>query len=130
MSEEDFKNRVEKGWRVAERLFGERPVEGTVNGVLSEMVMATGYADIWSRPGLGLRDRSLVTCVILAVQEHEEELRVHLRGLAHQGFSRSEAEEVMMHLSMYVGWPKALKARRLMMEVYDALESAAPSAGT
>ena len=85
--------------------------------------MATAYADIWSRPGLCLRDRSLVTCVVLAVQEHEPELKVHLRGLAHQGVSRLEAEEMMMHISIYVGWPKALEARRIMTEVFDELDT-------
>ena len=85
--------------------------------------MATAYADIWSRPGLCLRDRSLVTCVVLAVQEHETELKVHLRGLAHQGVSRLEAEEMMMHISIYVGWPKALEARRIMTEVFDELDT-------
>ena len=123
MSEEDFKDRVEKGWQVAEHVFGERPAEGQKNGVLSDMVMATAYADIWSRPGLCLRDRSLVTCVVLAVQEHETELKVHLRGLAHQGGSRLEAEEMMMHISIYVGWPKALEARRIMTEVFDELDT-------
>ncbi|NCG11435.1 MAG: hypothetical protein GWP33_10230 [Alphaproteobacteria bacterium] len=122
MSEEDFKDRVEKGWQVAEHVFGERPAEGQKNGVLSDMVMATAYADIWSRPGLGLRDRSVITCIVLAVQEHETELKVHLRGLAHQGVSRIEAEEMMMHISIYVGWPKALEARRMMTEVFDELE--------
>jgi 4-carboxymuconolactone decarboxylase len=86
------------------------------------MVMATAYADIWSRPGLGLRDRSVITCIVLAVQEHETELKVHLRGLVHQGVSRIEAEEMMMHISIYVGWPKALEARRMMTEVFDELE--------
>ncbi|MAA76766.1 MAG: hypothetical protein CML73_01865 [Rhodobiaceae bacterium] len=122
MSEEDFKDRVEKGWQVAKRVFGERPAEGQKNGVLSDMVMATAYADIWSRPGLGLRDRSVITCIVLAVQRHETELKVHLRGLAHQGVSRIEAEEMMMHISIYVGWPKALEARRIMTEVFDELE--------
>lgn len=122
MSEDDFKERVEKGWLVAERVFGERPPEGQENGLLSDMVMATAYADIWSRPGLGLRDRSLITCIVLAVQEHEKELRVHLRGLGNQGVSRLEAEEMMMHISIYIGWPKALEARRIMTEVFDELK--------
>ena len=78
MSEDDFKERVEKGWLVAEREFGERPPEDQENGLLSDMVIATAYADIWSRPGLGLRDRSLITIILPAVQEHEKEIRVHL----------------------------------------------------
>jgi len=122
MGEDDFKERVEKGWLVAERVFGERPTEGKENGLLSDMVMATAYADIWSRPGLGLRDRSMITCIVLAVQEHEKELRVHLKGLANQGVSRLEAEEMMMHISIYIGWPKALEARRVMTEVFDELD--------
>ena len=89
---------------------------------MSDMVMATVYADIWSRPCLGPRDRSLITCIVLSVQEHEKELRVHLRGLANQGVSRLEAEEMMMHISIYIGWPKALKARRIMTEVFDELK--------
>ena len=122
MSEDDFKERVEKGWLVAERVFGERPPGGQENGLLSDMVMATCYADIWSRPGLGLRDRSLITCIVLAVQEHEKELRVHLRGLGNQGVSRLEAEEMMMHISIYIGSPKALEARHIMKEVFDELK--------
>lgn len=82
MSEDDFKERVEKGWLVAERVFGERPPAGQENGLLSDMVMASAYADIWLRPGLNLCDRSLITWIVLAVQEHEKELRDHLRGHA------------------------------------------------
>ena len=82
MSEDDFKEHVEKGQLVAERVFGERPSEGQENGLLTDMVMATAYADIWSRPGLGLRDRSLITFIMLAVQEYEKGLKVHLRGFA------------------------------------------------
>ncbi|MEC8029788.1 MAG: carboxymuconolactone decarboxylase family protein [Pseudomonadota bacterium] len=86
------------------------------------MVMATAYADICSKPGLGLRDSSLITFIVLAVQEQQKELRVHLRGLANQGVSRLEAEEMMMHISIYVGWPKALEARSIMTEVFDELK--------
>ena len=103
-------------------MFGERPLEGQENSLLSDIVMATAYADILSRPGLCLRDRSQITCIVLAVQEHEKELRVHLRGLANQGVSRLEAEEMMMHISIYIGWPKALEARRIMTEVFDELK--------
>ena len=46
------------------------------------MVMVTANADIWSRPGLNPRDRSLLTCNVMAVKEHEKELRFYLRGLA------------------------------------------------
>ena len=122
MSEEDFKDRVEKGWQVADHVFLERPAEGQKNGVLSDMVMATAYTDIWSIPGFGLRDRSVITCVVLVVQERETDLKVHLSGLAHQGVSCIEAEEMMMHISIYAGWPKALEARRMMTEVFDELE--------
>ena len=86
------------------------------------MVMAKAYADIRSKPGLGLRDRQLITFIVLAVQEHQKELRVHLRGLANKGVSRLEAEEMMMHISIYIGWPKALEARRIITEVFDELK--------
>ena len=86
------------------------------------MVMATAYADICSKPCLGLRDRSLKTFIVLAVQEHEKELRAHLRGAANQGVSRLEAEKMMMHISIYIGWPKALEARRIITEVFDELK--------
>ena len=122
MSENDFKDRVEKGSLVTEGVFGERPPEGQENCLLSDMVMATAYADIQSKPCLGLRDRSLKTFIVLAVQEHEKELRAHLRGAANQGVSRLEAEEMMMHISIYIGWPKALEARRIMTEVFDELK--------
>jgi alkylhydroperoxidase/carboxymuconolactone decarboxylase family protein YurZ len=57
-----------------------------------------------------------------ALQEHEKELRVHLRGHANQGVNRLEAEEMMMHIFIYIGWPKALEARRIMTEVFEELK--------
>lgn len=123
--EECIEERVEQGWQVAEKLFGYRPPEGQVNGAASDIVMAQAYAEIWSRPELDLRTRAMITVVALAVQGNDDELRVHLRGLAHQGVTHKEALEIMLHLSIYAGWPVALHSRKIVEEVYTALEDGA-----
>ena len=92
------------GQRMYKQVFGhDRPMEGADG--LAELTMDHLFANIWSRPGLSLRDRSMITVALLAAQGREDELRSHLRGAANQGISTVEIEELMIHVAHYAGWP-------------------------
>jgi 4-carboxymuconolactone decarboxylase len=72
---------------------------------------------IWSRPGLPLRDRSLVTVAQLAALGRSEELRAHLAGALNVGLTREELIEVVMHTAIYAGVPAANEALRVAADV-------------
>src|ERR687894_608617 len=80
-------------------------------------VAESAFGMIWSRPGLALRDRSLVTVAQLAALGRTEELRAHLRGALNVGLTREELVEVLMQTAVYAGVPAANDALKVAAEV-------------
>ncbi|MFZ6003352.1 MAG: carboxymuconolactone decarboxylase family protein [Actinomycetota bacterium] len=81
-------------------------------------VAETAFGMIWSRPGLAIRDRSLVTCAQLAALGKTEELKAHLRGALNVGISQEELVEVLMQTAVYAGVPAANEALKTAAEVF------------
>jgi 4-carboxymuconolactone decarboxylase len=69
-----------------------------------KMTIGTLFGEIWSRPGLPWRDRSLITLTTLIVQGHTNELKHHMVGAKRLGFTLQQIEEICLHLSCYVGF--------------------------
>jgi len=80
-------------------------------------VAESAFGMIWSRPGLPIRDRSLVTVAQLAALGRTEELRAHLAGALNVGLSREELVEVLMQTAVYAGVPAANEALRAAADV-------------
>ena len=85
-------------------------------------VAETAFGMIWSRPGLAIRDRSLVTVAQLAALGKSEELRAHLVGARNVGLSREELVEVLMQTAVYAGVPAAVEALRVAADVLGTEE--------
>jgi 4-carboxymuconolactone decarboxylase len=68
------------------------------------------FGDIWERPGLSKRDRSLVTVSTLVALYRTEQLPGHLRRALDNGLTRDELIEAITHLAFYAGWPSAMTA--------------------
>jgi len=81
-------------------------------------VAETAFGTIWSRPGLGLRDRSLVTVAQLAALGKTGELRGHLAGALSNGVTQEELVEVLMHTAVYAGVPAANEALGIAADVF------------
>jgi 4-carboxymuconolactone decarboxylase len=69
------------------------------------------FANVWARPGLSARDRSLVTCAMLIALRQTEELRGHAGIALANGVTRTELEELVFQASAYAGFPAAMTAR-------------------
>jgi len=82
-------------------------------------VMATekAWGELWSRPGLDRKSRSILTLGVLAVMNRPQEFKAHVRGAINNGVSVVELQEVLMHLGGYAGFPVALDGFRLASEV-------------
>ena len=86
------------------------------------------FDDIWQRPGLDPRDRSLVTIAALIAGYRQNELPFHLNKALENGVTRDEIVEVITHLAFYSGWPTASTALAAARQVFvDADENQANS---
>ena len=93
-----------------------KPVFPKLVGMTNEYV----YGDMWERRELSKRDRSLVTISALVALGWQDQLNGHIqRGLAN-GLTREEIAEAITHLAMYSGWPSAMTASHVAMDVFEA----------
>jgi len=77
------------------------------------------YGDIWERPGLSKRDRSLVVLATLIGTYRPEQLRGHLARALDNGVTKAEIAEVITHMAFYSGWPASMTAARIATEVFE-----------
>jgi 4-carboxymuconolactone decarboxylase len=95
-----------------------------------DMTISHLFGEVWTRPGLELREREMITCTTLAALGREAQLRIHLRGALAVGLSRETLEEMFLHIAHYAGWPAGVAACQALAEVVDQLEAEAAEAGT
>ena len=77
------------------------------------------YADIWERPGLSKRDRSLVTVAALIALNRPDQLRSHIKLGLQNGLTRDEVIETITHMAFYSGWPSAVSAVAIAKEAFQ-----------
>ena len=90
---------------------------GDIAPKLAELTNDVLFADIWERPGLSKRDRSLVTVSALIALNRTEQLRFHLERALDNGVTKDELVEAITHLAFYSGWPTAMSAVTLAKEI-------------
>ena len=91
-----------------------------------EFITESAWADVWSRPGLSPRERSLITISLLAAMGHEEEVAMHVRATANTGASREDIAEALLHVAVYAGVPaanRAFKVAKVTLAEMDSLKS-------
>jgi 4-carboxymuconolactone decarboxylase len=86
---------------------------------LIELTEKVLFGDVWERPGLSKRDRSLITVATLVALNRSEQLRGHLDRALNNGVTKDEIVEVITHLAFYSGWPTAMSAALLAKDVFD-----------
>jgi len=80
------------------------------------------FGDVWKRPGLSPRDRSLVTVASLVSLYRTNELPFHLAKAIENGVTKNELIEVITHLAFYAGWPTANTAVAMARKVFGEVE--------
>ena len=92
-------------------------------GDMGDLVMDYAFGDIWSRPQLSRRDRSLVVISVLTALSAAHELRIHLHGALNHGVTQSEIEEVMITMVLYGGFPRAIDGMLSARKVFASRDS-------
>jgi 4-carboxymuconolactone decarboxylase len=83
------------------------------------------WGEIWTRPGLERKTRSMLNLAMLAALGREEEFKLHLRATRNTGVSREEIKEVLLQVAIYAGVPAANSAFRMAREIFQELDSEA-----
>ena len=80
------------------------------------------FGTIWTRDGLELKTRSLITLTKLIALNREHELVLHFRGARNLGIERETLEEVILHVAHYAGWPVAVTASSVLDAVWKEMD--------
>jgi 4-carboxymuconolactone decarboxylase len=96
-----------------------RDLIGDIAPKLADLTEDVLFGDIWERPGLSKRDRSLITVASLVALNRTEQLPYHLGRALENGVTKEELSELITHLAFYSGWPTAMSAVLLAKHVFE-----------
>jgi 4-carboxymuconolactone decarboxylase len=120
-------DRHETGMRVRRDVLGDDHVDrATANATaltrpFQAYITRNAWGEVWSRPELDRRTRSMLTVALLAALGHEHELALHLRAALGNGVTPTEIGEVLMHTAVYAGVPAANAALRVAQQTLAEL---------
>ena len=80
------------------------------------------FGDVWERPGLSKRDRSLITCAVLTALYRPMQLPNHLIRAINNGLTKAELSEMITHVAFYAGWPSSVSAATIAADVLKDVE--------
>lgn len=114
----------EKGLSIRRQVLGSEYVDGSLknaddfNRPLQELITQYCWGEIWSRPGLNLKTRSLINLAMLSALNRPHEIKIHIRGAINNGVTKSEMQEVLLQVAIYCGIPSSLDAHHIAQEVF------------
>ena len=125
---EDF----EKGLALRKAVLGEKHVDGSLARAredpfmlpIQQLTTDVGWGKVWARPGLERNVRSMLSVALLAALGKRDELRNHILGALNNGVTKDEIQEVLLHTTVYAGFPVGLEAFREAKAFFDAHEAA------
>ena len=113
------------GLKTRRQVMGDDFVDRALGGMtpftepMQHYITRNAWGDVWQRPGLDLKTRSLITVAMLAALGKQHELKGHVRGALNNGATPADIQEVLLHASIYCGVPTAVEAFRSAAEVVD-----------
>ena len=124
MDKRSHKERHDAGLKTRTEVLGKAWVEKSMAGVddfnreFTELLHTYAWNDIWNRPGLPRKTRSILNLGMLCALGKEHELKLHIRGSLNNGLTKDEIKEVFLQVAIYCGVPAAVVAFRCAREVF------------
>jgi 3-oxoadipate enol-lactonase/4-carboxymuconolactone decarboxylase len=118
-------DRRNDGMRIRREVLGDAHVDAAVERTTDltrdyqDFITRYAWGDVWARPGLDRRTRSVITLTALVAGGHERELELHLRAAIRNGLTRAEIAEVLLQTAIYCGVPAANSAFAVAQRVLD-----------
>jgi 4-carboxymuconolactone decarboxylase len=119
----------EKGLKVRREVLGAEYVDASMSQAddfsrpLQELVTEYCWGNVWSRPGLDRKTRSLLNLAMLTALNRPHEVKLHVRGALNNGCSKNDIMEVLLQTAIYCGVPAAMDSLRGAKEIFQEVES-------
>ena len=126
MDKRQHQERFDAGLNTRREVLGAKYVDQAMAGVddfnrdFVELLNTYCWNDIWNRPGLPRKTRSMLNLAMLTALGKEHELKLHIRGALNNGLTKDEIKEVFLQAAIYAGVPAAVVAFRCAKEVFAA----------
>lgn len=123
MNQEQF----EKGLKVRREVLGADYVDASLRNAdeftrpMQELVTEYCWGEVWNRPGLDRRSRSLLNLAMLTALNRPHELKLHVRGAINNGLTKDEIAEVFLQAAIYCGVPAAMESFRVARETFKEM---------
>jgi len=127
MNEEKFSEKFKKGLQTRRDVLGDAYVDAAVNNAtdynwpMQEFVTEYCWDEIWNRPGLSRKDRSMLNLGMISALGRSQELKMHVRGAINNGWTKEELREVFLQVAVYCGVPAAIDSFRTAQEVFNEM---------
>jgi 4-carboxymuconolactone decarboxylase len=118
-----------KGLQTRREVLGAEYVDGSLaraddfNAAFQKLTTEYAWGEIWSRPGLSRKTRSMLNLAMLTALNRSAELRLHLRGALTNGVTRDEIQEILLQTGIYCGIPACLDAFKAATEVFKEIDA-------
>ena len=119
----DERKRLEAGTKMRRKVLGDihvdraKAAETDFTEDFQDLLTRYAWGEIWARPGLNQKTRSVLTIAMLVALNRNDELRLHLRAAVNNGVTRDEIREVLLHSAIYCGIPAANSAFHVATEI-------------
>ncbi len=126
MSNEKF----ERGLALRKQVLGAEYVEKSMASAdsfsmpMQELSTEYCWGHVWTRPGLALRDRSLINIAMISALNRPHELKLHVKAALNNGLSREEIREVILQVAVYCGVPAGIDSTRIAREAFAEVDAA------
>jgi 4-carboxymuconolactone decarboxylase len=117
--------RFEQGLKTRREVLGGAYVDASIdratefNWPMQELVTEYCWNEIWNRPGLDRKSRSILNLGMISALNRPHELKLHVRGAINNGLTKEQIREIFLQISIYCGVPAAIDSFRLAQEVFD-----------
>ena len=122
-------DRYEKGLALRKQVLGKEYVEKSLANAddfsrpMQELSTEYCWGYVWGRPGIALRDRSLINIAMISALNRPHELKLHVKAALNNGLSREEIREVLMQVAVYCGVPAGIDSFRIAREAFAELDA-------
>jgi 4-carboxymuconolactone decarboxylase len=123
-------DRFEKGMKLRKQVLGADYVERSMAGAdefslpMQELSTEYCWGYVWTRPGLALRDRSLINIAMISALNRPHELKLHVKAALNNGVTREEIREVLLQVAVYCGVPAGIDSTRIAREAFAEVDQA------
>lgn len=118
----------DQGLATRRAVLGSEYVDASINNAtdfnidMQELVTQYCWGDVWNRPGLSRRDRSLLNLAMITALNRPHELKLHVRGAINNGLTQDEIKEVLLQAAIYCGVPASIDSFRVAGEVFKEMK--------